>query len=569
MKKELKDQTGKRVHPYVPELCEQLRKGEVDRREFLRTATLLGVSAGAAYTMAGKILGEPLTKKAVAAETPKMGGKLRWGMQVQEMTDPAKFDWVEKSNISRGMMEFLCRTGSDNITRPFLAESWEASDDLKTWTFKLRKGVKWNNGDEFNADDVAFNFKRWLDPNTGSSNIGLFAAMVEEVDTGKKDDKGNAVMGKRMTEGAVEKVDSHTVRCHLNSAVLSMPENLYNYPTAIVHRNFEQDGGDLSKKPIGTGPFELAEHRVGERAILRKRADYWGKEVYLDEIQYVDLGEDRAAWLAAIASKQVDGIYQFDVNQLDMAARLPGTVVHTATTAQTAIARMQVDKEPFTDARIRQAVQACMDHQKLLDIAYRGKGAPGEDHHVAPIHPEYFKLPVQKQDHAKAKKLLADAGHPNGIAIKIDVGNTSGKWELDAMQAFREQCAPAGIDLQLNVIPSAQYWEVWDKTPFGFTSWTHRPLGVMVLNLGYRSGVPWNESNYNNPAFDKALDEASAVLDVNERRKKMEKVESILQGDAVALQPLWRAVFTATNDRVKGYQMHPTLYHQFQNVWMA
>lgn len=569
MKKVLKDETGKRVHPYVPELCEQLRKGDLDRREFLRTATLLGVSAGAAYTMAGKILGEPLTKRAAAAETPKMGGTLRWGMQVQEMTDPSKFDWVEKSNVARGIVEYLCRTGSDNITRPYLAEGWEASDDLKTWTFKLRQGVKWSNGDDFGADDVVANFKRWLDPKTGSSNIGLFAAMVDEVDTGKKDDKGNPVMGKRMSEGAIEKIDAHTVRMHLNSPVLSMPENLYNYPTAIVHRNFDADGADLTKKPIGTGPFELVENKVGERAILRKKKGYWGDEVYLDEIQYIDLGEDRAAWLAAIASKQVDGIYQFDVNQLDMADRLPGTIVHTAVTAQTAIARMQMDKEPFNDIRVRQAVQACMDHQKLLDLAYRGKGAPGEDHHVAPIHPEYFKLPTQKQDHAKAKKLLADAGHPNGITLKIDVGSTSGKWELDAMQAFKEQCAPAGINLELNVMPSSQYWEIWDKTPFGFTSWTHRPLGVMVLNLGYRSGVPWNESHYNNPAFDKALDEASAILDVNERRKKMEQVESILQNDAVALQPLWRAVFTATNDKVKGYQMHPTLYHQFHKVWMA
>ncbi len=569
MKKEIKDENGKRVHPYVPELCEQLRKGELDRREFLRTATLLGVSAGAAYGMAGKILGEPMVKEAAAAEDPKMGGTLRWGMQVQEMTDPAKFDWTEKSNVARHIVEYLCRTGSDNITRPYLAEGWEASDDLKTWTFKLRKGVKWSNGDDFNADDVVFNFTRWLDPKTGSSNIGLFASMVEEIDTGKKDDKGNAVMGKRMTAGAVEKIDSHTVRLNLNSAVLSMPENLYNYPTAIVHRRFEAEGGDLSKNPVGTGAYALAEHRVGDKAVLKRRDGYWGKKPFLDEIVYVDLGEDRAAWLAALASKQVDGIYQFDVNQLDMAERLPGVVVHTATTAQTAIARMQMDKAPFDDKRIRQAVQACMDHEKLLQLAYRGKGAPGEDHHVSPIHPEYAKLPVQKQDYAKAKKLLADAGHPNGIQITIDVGNTSGKWELDAMQAFREQCKPAGIDLVLNVMPSSQYWEVWDKTPFGFTSWTHRPLGVMVLNLGYRSGVPWNESHYNNPAFDKALDEASAILDVNERRKKMETVQSILQDDAVALQPLWRAVFTATSDKVKGYSTHPTFYHQFNEVWLA
>jgi peptide/nickel transport system substrate-binding protein len=559
MKKELKDATGKRIHPYVPELCEQLRKEEIDRREFVRTAALLGVSATTAYAMAGRILGEPMAKRAVAAETPKKGGALKWGMQVQEMTDPAKFDWVEKSNIARHITEFLTITGPDNITRPYLAESWEASDDLKTWTFKLRKGIKWSNGDDFNADDVVFNFERWTDPATGSSNIGLFAAMVEESADGKK----------KMTDGAVEKVDDSTVRLNLNSAVLSIPENLYNYPTTILHRRFAEEGGDLSKNPVGTGPYELAEHRVGEKAVLRKRGGYWADEPYLDQIHYIDLGEDRAAWLAAIASKQVDGIYQFDVNQLDVAERIPGTVVNVATTAQTAVARMQVDKAPFDNKKVRQAIQACADHEALLQIAYRGKGAAGEDHHVAPIHPEYAELPKLKQDHSKAKALLKEAGYPNGIEITIDVGNTSGKWELDAMQAFKEQCGPAGINLKLNVMPSSQYWEVWDKTPFGFTSWTHRPLGVMVLNLGYRSNVPWNEAHYNSKAFDAALDDASATLDVNDRRKKMEKVQKILQDDAVIVQPLWRAVFTATSDKVKGYRAHPTLYHQFQKVWLA
>ena len=191
------------------------------------------------------------------------------------------------------------------------------------------------------------------------------------------------------------------------------------------------------------------------------------------------------------------------------------------------------------------------------------------NHHVAPIHPEYAEIPKLKQDYDKAKQLLKEAGHEGGITLPIDVGNTSGNWELDAMQAFKQQCAPAGINIELNVMPSSQYWEIWDKTPFGFTSWTHRPLGVMVLNLGYRSGVPWNEAHYNNPDFDKTLDEASATLDVNERRKIMAKVQEILQEDAVIVQPLWRSEFSAVTDNVNGYQTHPTVYHQFNKVWMA
>jgi len=542
-------------HPYIPELEEELRRENITRRDFLRTATLLGVSATAAYATAARITGQPLMPQAKAAEGK--GGVIKCAMRVQEMSDPATFDWTPKSNVARHIVEYVTKTGPDNITRPYLAERWEASDDLKTWTFHLRKGIKWSNGDDFNADDVVFNFERWLDPETGSSNIGLFASMTEE------DADGN----KRMVPGAVEKVDSHTVRLHLNRAELAVPENLYNYPTAIVHRNFEEWGADLSKNPIGTGPYELVDFRIGEIARLRKRSEpYWGGDVSLDEVHYIDLGDDRNAHLSALASGQVNLIYELFVDQLDVVERLPNAQLFEAVTAQTAVARMRVDKEPFTDKRIRQAFQACIDHKRVLELAYRNRGAPAEDHHVSPIHPEYFQLPPLKPDIDKAKALLAEAGNPD-VNVSIDTNNDQ-KWEVDAVQAMVQMWEQAGIKVNINVMPGAQYWEVWDKTTFGMTGWTHRPLGVMVLNLGYRCGVPWNESKYCSKAFDAALDEASAELDVNERKKKMEKVERILQEDAVISQPLWRSVFTAGSTKVHNYQMHPTVYHQLDDVWV-
>lgn len=237
-------------------------------------------------------------------------------------------------------------------------------------------------------------------------------------------------------------------------------------------------------------------------------------------------------------------------------------------TAQTGVARMKVDEKPFDDKRVRQAIQACIDHDRLKTLLYGEYGAPAEDHHVSPVHPEYAKLPKLKQDYAKAKKLLAEAGHASGLKIRIDcVANPT--WEQNACKAIAEMCRPAGIDLQINIMPGGTYWDRWTTTPFGFTAWTHRPLGVQVYNLAYRTGVPWNESAYANPEFDKLLDQAGTKLDPKARREDMAKLEKILQDDAVFVQALWRSVFVTANKRVRGVSAHVALEHHYNKVWLA
>ncbi|MES1153166.1 MAG: ABC transporter substrate-binding protein [Dongia sp.] len=547
-----------RVHPAIPGLVEQLEQRKLDRREFLRTVTLLGMSAPLAYSIAAKVTGESLVGQAQAA-TPKKGGVLRIGARVPALDNPATFSWIYDSNIVRQCNEYLTRTGGDNITRPSLCEKWEASDDLKTWTLHLRQDVKWSDGDAFVADHVVWNIQRWLNPDVGSSVLGLFKGfLLKDKDTGQKDDQGNPKMTTEMWDAnAIEKKDDHTIVLHGQTAMLAMPENLFHYPALILH---PKDNGKWGLGSLGTGAFEPTEIEVGKKAVVKARKSYWGDGPYLDEVQFIDLGDDPATKLAALSSKQVDGLYDPDIKIFEQCKKLKHIEVHHVTTAQTAVARMHCDADPFKDPRVRKAVRMAINPEALLKIAHRGLGAPGESHHVAPVHPEYVKVPFKYNDPEGAKKLLAEAGHPDGIEVTLNCKKDP-DWEPTACQAMVQQWAKAGIKVKLDVLPSAQFWDVWTKVEFGFTTWTHRPLGIMVLGLAYRTGVPWNESNYSNPKFDELLSKAEGILDVEKRKVVMKEIEELMDEDGPIALPLWRAIFQPFDKRLKNFTPHPTEYY--------
>ena len=543
-------------HVLVPTLKRQLADGEIDRREFLRYAVLLGMSVSAANAVARSITGQSLVTPAAAQSLPR-GGTLRLGMRCQDLKSPHTYSWVESANSARQVLDYLAITGPDNITRPGLIEKWEASPDLKTWTLRVRRGVKWHNGRQFTADDVIWNLKHVLDPKTGSSVLGLMKGfLLDEVDTGDKDDKGNPKKSTRLWDAnAIQKVDAYTVRLNGKTAQLAIPEQLFHYPLLILDPT---DNGEFKVGSNGTGAFTLVESEVGRRQVLKARKDYWGGGPYVDELHFIDLGDDPAAAVSALASKQVDGLYAADITQLDALQKLPHVQMYQVPTAYTATARVQPVK-PFDDKRVRQALRYAIASNVILQIAHKGLGQVGEHHHVSPVHPEYAKLPMFQRDVARAKRLLAEAGYPNGLDTEIACKPQPG-WELLAVQAMVEQWKEAGIRVKINVMPSTQYWEIWTKTPFGFTTWAHRPLGVMSLALAYRTGVPWNESKYSNAEFDRLLGMAEGTIDVAARREMMAQLEKILQEDGPIVQPVWRAIFTFMDKRVQGFKVHPTLY---------
>ena len=538
--------TEVRENVHIPKLQEQFAEGKISRREFLRYSTLLGMSATAAYAFVGKVTGQDFTAPARAQDIPQ-GGKMLMSMRVLEVTSPHTYSWVEDSNVGRQVHEYLTRTDQDNITRPYLAESWSASDDLRTWTLKMRD-VKWHNGRDFTSDDAIWNIERCLDEETGSSVIGLMKGyMLNETEDGKTE---------LWDANAIEKVDDRTLRLNLKEPQVAVPEHLFHYPFAIID---PEEGGGFGIGSNGTGPFDLVEHKVGEKSVLKARSDYWGEGPYLDEIQFIDLGDDPSAELGAMASQQIHGQYQGEVAQLDVFKAMPHIVIHEALTAATGVARLQMDREEFSDPRIGKALRLATDAPRCLELAHRGLGAPGEHHHVCKVHPDYKKLPAMERDVEAAKALLAEAGHPDGVSMEI-VAKKDPAWEIQAVQAMVEQWKEAGINVNINLIPSAQFWDDWTNYPFSFTSWAHRPLGFMVLGLAYRTGVPWNESHYSNPEFDALLTKAEGTLDVDERREIIGQLETIMQEEGPIVQPLWRSLFVAMDKRVRGFTMHPTNY---------
>jgi peptide/nickel transport system substrate-binding protein len=546
-----------REHPYVPTLKQQLAAGRVDRREFLRTATLLGISASAAYAFADKLASGPSGALAQTAAMPK-GGALRIAALVNEVKSPHTFFRLEQSNVVRQVCDYLTVTGTDNLTRPGLVEAWEASPDLKTWTLRLRKDVKWRKGRDLTADDVVWNLKRVLDPAVGSSMLGLMKGyMLEEIDTGEKDEKGQAKKSTRLWDAsAIERIDAHTVRLNAKQPHLAVPEDLFAYQMAILDPD---ENGVFDAGSNGTGAFEFVENQPGRRMLLKALKSYWGGAANIDSLEFVALGDDPAAAISALAGRQIHGLTAAGMAQYTVLPTMSHLQMYEVPTASGAVVRGKFSEKPFNDVRFRKALQLASDPKQVLTIAYRDLGRAGEFHHVSPIHPEYAKLPPIQRDVAVAKRLLAEAGYPDGIDLKID-SRADPDWFVATVQALVEQWKEAGIRVSINLIPAQQYAELWNKVPFGVTDWFHRPLGVQALSVAYRSGVPWNETGYSNPAFDKLLDEAEATLDVEKRREIMVKLEKIMQDDAVMVMPFWRSSFTFMDKKVKGFKMHPSQY---------
>jgi peptide/nickel transport system substrate-binding protein len=276
-----------------------------------------------------------------------------------------------------------------------------------------------------------------------------------------------------------------------------------------------------------------------------------------------------AAKLDALSAGRIDALHRIGASELEAVGQPAGVNLLRVRAANTVCIRMKPTERPFNDLRVRKAIVLAADNRAMLDGAIRGNGMLGENHHVAPIHPEYTALPPLRRDVARAKELLAQAEYEDGIDIELTVGNTQGRFEEETARILQKSLAEANIRLKLNVVPAQQYWPTWMKLNFGMTYWAHRPLGVTALDLAYRSGAAWNETGFADQEFDRALDRALALVDPRQRAVPIATCEKILQDACIMVQPFWLDETTVVAEKVRDFRAHPSDYYRLQDVWLA
>jgi len=447
----------------------------IDRRQFLARAAWIGAGATALVAGTGRTraAAQPGSQYpewiAASPKPPKRGGVFTRASS----WDPPVID--PRLTQSVGLYQFAGLVGSrlvryafpDEATGPSdlslkgdLAESWQSTPDARVWTFKLRQGVKWHNvpplnGREFVAADVKYCFEAY-------AKEGAQSFTFQEIE-------------------AIETPDKYTVRVHLKTPNVLFPQNVAEPITVLFSREVLEEDGDLKKRMIGTGPYTLKEHSRKVRVVLARNPDYFDRgRPYVD--QYVILSTpDAATRMAAFRTGQSDVIWLASPSEVETIRRTNANAVvqsyhNSLTPFGVALAQ---DKPPFNDVRVRRAVSMAVDRQKQADTLFEGHGIIGWG---VPYMYYQDKAPTLAQlgpwwqyRPAEAKKLLAEAGHPNGFETTLFYYEYFPQMSSQVQLVQQDLKRNLNVDVKITKLDYTTYYgryveSKWDGMAWGFQS---------------------------------------------------------------------------------------------------
>lgn len=408
----------------------------------------------------------------------------------------AAIDEILYANVFEG----LTRIGPSGEVLPALAESWTISDDGKVYTFKLHKGVKFHDGSDFDAEDVKFSLDRARAPDSVNAQKGLFAA----IDT-------------------VEVIDPETVQ-----VTLKHPQGafLYNmgWGDAVI---VAPESADRNKeKPIGTGPFRFEHWAKGSAVTLVKSDNYWGDPVALDKVEFRFI-PDAAAAVPAVLSGDVQAFPFFPADAVSQVEGNPQLKVVIGSTEGETILAMNNKKPPLDNLKVRQAISYALDREAIIDGASGGLGQPIGSH-VSPSSKAYVDLTGRyPHDAAKARELLKEAGFENGFKTTLKLPPPA--YARDGGQIIASQLRNVGIEADIIPVEWAQWLDqVFTKKDYDLTIVSHtEPNDIDIYSR------PDYYFNYQNPEFNKVIEELNLTSDEATRNSLLAKAQNILADDAV------------------------------------
>ena len=535
------DELRRRSTEVENHLIDELRAGKIDRREFIRRGSVVGMSIpllGFVASACGVSREDIERKDAPQTGTPERGGTIRAGSLLPATAlDPLTVSDQGGLGVLGQTGEYLIWSDRELKAQPRLAESWAPTEDGQVWRFKIRQGVTFHDGTPLDAEDVATTFNRLADPDAGSNSLSVFTGVL--------------------AKGGAKAVDDTTVEFQLDAPNGNFPflVSSDNYNAIILPKTYE---GDWEKTFIGTGPWKLDSFRPGEGVSYARNPDYWDK----DRITVADKSEVRfysneQSLVFGLQGNEVDILVQFSV--AGGKALLTDPDVRTIELAASAHRQVHLNNatEQFKDKRTRQAIGLLVNRRALVDGLLDTKADPGNDSPFAPVFPSTAEVEQRNQDVRKAKELLAAAGQEDGFRVQLSTWN--GFEMPDLAQLIQQDVRQAGITIELSVTDATSYYgdatfgnSRWLDSAMGITEYGHRGVPNVLLGAPLLSDGTWNGAHFKNQKYDNLVRDYTAAVDLDEQRRYAKQIQELLLDETPILFTYFYYYLTGAKSDIAG-----------------